>query len=479
MALVVSVAVAGVAAYNRLPWSDEGWFSSASYNLAKHGFFGTTVLETAGTHLTRIQQHTYWVMPLFPLGQALWYKLFPTTMFSTRAFTILCIPFALWAFQAFLAKLIPDTRAPALGFCLLALSFVFIDNAAFARPDVMCCTFGLGGLAVYLLLRERSLGWALFLSNAFIAASGLTHPNGIFHFVALLTLVLWYDWRRLSPSGFVAAAAPYVLFGSAWMLYILQDYPAFVDQMRENGMNGRWTLTLNPLAIVWNEIRERYLVVFGFVTRGFALAKALALFAYLAAVAGCLASSGLRKRPSTRLLLLLLAVYFAAMSVFNQKLSYYLIHILPIYIALLSVWIVWLWDSYPRLRSLLAVAVILLMAVETGGILLKAHRRSYRATQRAMVDYLRSRTLPSDRIVGTAALLYEMGFDPRLRDDCYLGLRSGRASDAIVIEELYRIQYAAWSTERPADMRRIRERLSKYVLAYRNDDYDVYLRPGR
>jgi len=179
----------------------------------------------------------------------------------------------------------------------------------------------------------------------------------------LLTLVLWYDRRRLSLSGFIAAAAPCVLFGFVWILYVLQDYPAFVDQMRENGMNGRWTRTLNPLAIVWNEIRERYLVAFGFVTGGFALAKAFALFAYLAAVAGCLASPRLRTRPSTRLLLLLLAVYFAAMSVFNQKLSYYLIHILPIYIALLSVWIVWLWDNYPRVRSLLAVAVILLTAI--------------------------------------------------------------------------------------------------------------------
>jgi hypothetical protein len=478
-ALAVSLLVVAVAARNRIPWSDEGLFSSASYNLAHHGFLGTTVLESAGTGLTRIERHTYWVMPLYLLGQALWYKFVPASVLLTRTFTLLSVPLALWAFHVFLSRLLPQTRTPALGVCLLALSFIFLDNAGFARPDLLCCTLGLWGLATYLLLRERSLVRALFVSNAFIAASGLTHPNGVFHLCGLLVLVLWYDRSRLSVPALAAAAAPYVLFGAAWSLYILRDVPAFLDQTQANGINNeRWPNTLNPFVLVWNEIRDRYVVAFGFMTRGFALAKAFALVAYGASVVVCLIEPRLRNKPSTRLLLLLLAVYFAAMSVFNQKLSYYLIHILPIYVALLAVVSAWVWNNYRRARPLVAAGLLALVSIETGGILLKAYQRSYVEDQRAAVRYLLAHTGPSDRIVGSASLIYEMGFDPRLRDDVYLGLRSGRVPDAVVIESLFRAEYASWEKQGRPDVQRIRARLSTYRLAYRQGAYEVYLRSG-
>src|SRR5580704_8003553 len=64
-AALLSLLVAAVAAHNRIPWSDEGWFSSASYNLARHGFLGTTVIDPTDMHLTRIDRRTYWVMPLY------------------------------------------------------------------------------------------------------------------------------------------------------------------------------------------------------------------------------------------------------------------------------------------------------------------------------------------------------------------------------------------------------------------------------
>jgi hypothetical protein len=475
--VLISVAAASVAAWNRRPWSDEGWFSSPSYNLAKHGFLGTTVLDSSGTGLTRIEQRTYWVMPVYLLGEALWYRLFPTTIFSTRAFTICLIPFALWGFHLFLSRLLPRTFTPALAACLLALSFVFIDNAGFARPDLMCCTLGIWGLATYLLLRERSLGLALLVSNTFIAASGLTHPNGVFHFAGLLTLVLWFDRRRLSFRALAPAAVPYIMFGGAWLFYVSKDFPAFLDQIRANGLsNERWTSSLNPFLVAWHEVRDRYLVAFGFTTGGIALAKGVALCVYLVSVAGCLADPRLRSKPSTRLLLVLLAVYFSLMSIFNQKLSYYLIHIVPLYVALVAVWSAWLWNIYPRFRMFAASTLIFLVFLETGGILLKARQRSYIPAQRAAVRYTLSNAPPSGRIAGSASLIFEMGFDSRLHDDPYLGLKSGLAPSVIVIEDLYRDLYASWSKERPADMRTIHARLSLYRLAYRSNSYEVYLR---
>jgi hypothetical protein len=344
----------------------------------------------------------------------------------------------------------------------------------------MCCALGLCGLAAYAALRERHLKGALFLSNAFIAASGLTHPNGLFHAAGLLVVILWFDRRRLGVGAVAMGCLPYALFGLGWGWYIAQDYRAFLDQMGANGGgNDRWSATLNPALILWREIRDRYLVAFGLITRGWALLKAFALCEYLAAVAGCVTNPRLRRQPAVRLVLLLLAVYFVAMSVFNQKLNYYLIHIVPFYLALLAIWASWLWTTYPAYRRAVVAGILLLAGTEVGGILLRAHNRSYMATQRPALAFLLAHTGPHDRIVGTAALIYELHFDPRLRDDPYLGLRSGRDPDAIVIEPLYRDYYEGWETRKPDALKTTNERLSTYTLAYRNAAYEIYLRPGR
>src|SRR4051812_7501184 len=85
-ATLLGLLIAAFCSYHKLPWSDEGWFSSPAYNLAKHGTFGSTVIEPATSGLTRIQQRTYWVAPLYLLGQAAWYLVFPPSIFLTRVF---------------------------------------------------------------------------------------------------------------------------------------------------------------------------------------------------------------------------------------------------------------------------------------------------------------------------------------------------------------------------------------------------------
>jgi hypothetical protein len=184
----------------------------------------------------------------------------------------------------------------------------------------------------------------------------------------------------------------------------------------------------------------------------------------------------LRRRGWVRLLLALTAVFFVIMCVFNQKLSYYLVHIVPFYIALLAVWVVWLWDAHPRLRPLVSVALSGLIAVECAGIYIKSSRRSYLRDQRPVIDFVRANTRPGGRIDGTSALLYELGFDDRLRDDPYLGLKSGRAPDVIVIEQIYDEIYDGWRQQRPADMKMVQQTLSQYRLAYNTGGYRIYVR---
>ncbi len=75
--VLLSMAVTSFAAWHRLPWTDEGNFSCAAFNIANRGFFGTTVLDPAGNNLPRIDQRTYWIVPGYPLFEAAFYKIAP------------------------------------------------------------------------------------------------------------------------------------------------------------------------------------------------------------------------------------------------------------------------------------------------------------------------------------------------------------------------------------------------------------------
>jgi len=481
----LALLVAAYQALHRPPWSDEGWFSSSSYNLAYKGFFGNTVIEPSlmGKGLTRIHERTYWVTPAYLLVQAAWYKLVPPTVFGTRALSLIFALLALVSLYHFLEQLFPREGISALATLILGTSFVFLDNAGFARPDVMSMALGLAALAAYVTLRRRPrLTWALMSAHALVALSGLAHPNGIIHWAVLVLVILWLDRARLGWRDLLAAAAPYIVFGALWGLYILEDPQAFVEQMRANGADGsnsRSPKTWNPLQVVLYELRERYAVAFGLVTGGLSRLKLYALAIYFAALALCLVVEDLRRRPMVRLALAAWSVTFAIMCLFNQKLSVYLVHIVPWYAVLAGVAGVWLWNrASGRTRWLLAGALAGLLALEIGGIALKARTRSYIANQRQAITYVQSIARPHDRIFGTAALLYELNFDPRLLDDPLLGIRSGRMPDLIIIDKLLYQQFFDTLRERPQEYRQVMDRLASFIKLCQLGDYTIYARPG-
>ena len=82
--LVIAASFYLIATYkiatSKEPFVDEGWIASPGYNLAFHGFMGTSVLDPHGSwlhgELKGIRQYTYWIMPLDILAQAAWYRLF-------------------------------------------------------------------------------------------------------------------------------------------------------------------------------------------------------------------------------------------------------------------------------------------------------------------------------------------------------------------------------------------------------------------
>lgn len=488
--LAVSIAAGGVVIYfaltfgtsiSRRPWSDEGWFASPGYNLATNGSMGSPVLD--GTSwLPGINQHTYWVLPLHLVTQAGWYKLFGFSLLSLRLLSAFFGLVALVAWFVIMKRLAMDYRVALLTAALLAVDYSFVMGASFGRMDLMCAALGFAGLAAYLSLREKHFAWAVLAGHTLVAASGLTHFMGILHFAGLIFLMLYFDRRRIKWRYVALAAVPYVIGAMGWGLYILQDPTVFAAQFKANATTGG---RLQGLRAPWlgflHEFTERYRAAFGLGDQSpghsaIARVKALILVAYLAGIVGAFATRRIRQSRGLRALLLLTTIYFVIMAVLDgQKLAWYLVHIVPLYTALLATWLVHTWQTARVPRLAIAAAVAALLLLQVGGVVQRMRANEYRASYAPATDYLKSHMQPSTLIMGSAELGFALGFNEHLVDDSFLGYYSGKRPDFVVVDEIYAESFQGSQVERPAIYAHIDRLLTtQYKLVYDQSFYRIY-----
>src|ERR1035441_9933499 len=207
------------------PWCDEAWFGNPAYNLAYKGFMGTTILDPASStwksvKLTGIDRHTYWVMPLNLLWNAAGFRAFGFSVFSMRLVSLVWGLLALGAWGAILWKLTGQPMLTLGSLGLIAVDYHFLLQASDGRMDVMTVALGWSGVAVYLLLRERSFPRAVLVSQSLTAMACFTHPNGLLFALILLATTLYFDHRRIRIGTVAIAAVPYLVGAAGWALYI-------------------------------------------------------------------------------------------------------------------------------------------------------------------------------------------------------------------------------------------------------------------
>src|SRR5215510_9284858 len=262
------------------PWSDEGWFANAAYNLAANGFMGTTVFEPS-EQLKGIQTRTYWVMPLYLALESAWLKMVGFSLFKYR---LLSLFFGLIGLAAW----------------LVGLDYYYISSSSFGRMDIICATFGYAGLAAYLHLRERNWLLAISISHALICASGLSHFLGVMPLVGLVFLTFYYDRDKIGLKAIGAAVIPYVIGAVGWGWYILQAPSDFIAQFSANATDSqRMSALSHPLRAISREIKDRYMVGFGLGPHSaghsaLTSLKALILLALLIGLLGVALTPGLR-----------------------------------------------------------------------------------------------------------------------------------------------------------------------------------------
>jgi len=463
--------LAALAAFHRPAWSDEGWFADPAYNLARHGSFGSTHIDPAVYNLKRIDQRTYWVMPGFLLGEAAWLIAAPATLFSMRLFSILWIAPAVLACYVLVSRVTRSPKAGLLAALLLAFDYQILSTAAYVRPDLMCLAFGLGALACYVALREKRLHAAAALSGFLLAISGLIHPNAVLHAFGLGVLALALDRRRLSWSILGAGLAGFGIVVSLYGLYAMQDPEAWRSQLLANSY-GRAPRSWNPLTILWLEIKDRYVAAYSILSPDLIpRLKGAALLVFASSLLVAAFARAVRDKEGTRLLLALWLAYFSMQCVFNQKLSYYLVHILPIYAALVAQVALQLpgqlsgWIGGMRRFVYLALAGYVLL--NAGGVAGLALTRSHREPERQIGTFLAKHAHDAETIIGSSAMLFALDFDKRLIDDPMLGATTGRSAEVlIIVDSLYGDLYRMYRMARPERWKQVGEIMERYVPVF-------------
>jgi Dolichyl-phosphate-mannose-protein mannosyltransferase len=481
--VLVFVAIAVLCAHTNLPWSDEAWFASPAYNLITKGNFGTSVLDPTASfrtnNLSGIREHTYWIVPLFPLAEAAWFRAVGFGLMQVRYLSILWGLVALWAWYRMLKILSGDERVALLALGLMTVDFTFAYTASVGRMDMMAAALGGAGLTAFLVLRERNFTRAVLVSQSLIVAAGLTHPMAFGYCCGLFALTLYSDWRRIRIPHVLVAAAPYVAGAIGWGIYIMQAPHDFMLQFGGNAAERGLPIT-DPMAVFHSQVMVRFLYMFGMApdTRGFSHIKILILVAYVAGVLGVVMNRELRWRTGIRSLLLVSGVTLLVMiSLDREAQHHYLVHFVVWMISLTSVAGVWWWDrrSVPRWALVAGLLVIVMVQMATTGR--RVSQRAYSTTYLATTDYLKEHAQGRGLVMGSAELAFELG-DMGLVDDQRLGFRSGKRPNFIVIDGN---RYAEWIPQyeqrEPETYRYIRGLMDgEFHEVLENGAYQVYAR---
>ncbi len=481
-AVSVFFALAIASSLTHRPQIDEGMFANPAFNLAAKGHFGTTVLETEKSPLTRIEQRTYWVMPLYLLNASASFKILGFSLFSMRLVNIL------WGFGLFLAwyfiilKLSGDKRAAILCLILLTCDYTVLDTSASGRMDMMSASLGFIGVAAFLLLRERNLLFAVLLSQSFVVLSGLTHPNGIMAFFGLLFLTVYFDFRRLGLKHIAAALIPYIIGGTAFGIWVLQDPAAFKDQFIDNVVtSGRMKGASSPLSGFVREFTERYPHAFGLQSNssghsGPIYLKGLILLGYIVGLFGVIFTKSLRQNRNYRALLIMTAIYFVVMSLIDgQKLTPYLIHIVPFYLALLAIFINWLWERRTVPVPVLIAGIFFFLALQTGGMALRIRQNTYANFYQPAVNFLKQNADEKDIIMASSDFGFGLNFSDNLLDDGRFGFNTGKRPRFIVYDSGVESSWQSSKEFFPAFYEYLPRLLrEEYKLFYENAGYKIY-----
>jgi len=416
-----TVALLGLLAYvlvtlNRLAvfppvGEDEPWIAAAPYKLATQGVFGSDLF----TGYYGMERHQYEQMPVFPLMQAVIFKLFGVGALQMRMLPAACGFLLLLAVFA-VGRQAGGDRVGALALLLMLVvrvaadgdstGILLLDRARINRYDIAVPMFGLAALwAFNHAERHRSQKWYL-VTGLLTGLSSLSHLYGLFWLPIFLGLLIARHrtdllrqhtvWSLL--SGFACTWAP-------WAVYIATGWSDYVGQMRpvadrfdlfnpkfyvNNILHGP-----GPISLGWS-LQTARMLSFARVGAWTMLLGVPAAFVTMMREARHHESGAVSALASATLAQ---AVMFVAL--LSVKTVHYMIALWPLGALLLAWFGIWLWDQRrPALRWAL-VALLAFITAEAVTRVVHAQSIARQTTPYEWYEAQVARCLPpGSRVLG-------------------------------------------------------------------------------
>jgi hypothetical protein len=476
--LAIYLVLAGWVARTKAPWCDEGAFANPAYNLAFHGYMGSSVLEPSGHYLNAylkgIRERTYDVVPNHLVALAVWFRVFGFSLFTMRAYSICWGAAILLTFFYLLRRLFPDPWVARLASLLMAVDFMIQWTTADGRMEAPACALALGSLAAYLFFRERDLSTAVLVSQVLAAAAMFTHPNALIIVLTVLVLAWRDDRKRFQLRHVLLAILPYLVFAELWAIYILQNTSDFAAQFFANAAgrsSTRWKMIFQPWRAIYFEA-----------ARHFGNYRASGLWAgvmnpwmtaipfiYLAAMAGLLRNRSQSPAAKKAFLACTVTVVLGMTFLNGVKAPAYLLYAVPFYDAVLAVWLVDLWKGGAPSRLAAGLLTCAFVSIQLATTIQHIRADEYGREYLPAVQAVNNERAAGKSIAGTAALGFGLGFQG-FADDWRLGLYSGLKPDVIVLDRSYREFTRRFETDEP--------RVFSHVVAMLTSDYRLSARYG-
>src|ERR1043166_4011316 len=170
------------------PWVDEAWFASPALSLLAGRGMATPIISDSTYIGQGFARHTYWQPPGYFLVEAGWYAVTGFSLVSQRFLSLVAAIGIVIVSSRLMRRLGVSDFGAAVGIWLLATSPALMIGATSGRMDALSTLLGYAGLLTYVWRLDRTRLSSLLVANALIAASGLTHPNGIVFLVTFAVL---------------------------------------------------------------------------------------------------------------------------------------------------------------------------------------------------------------------------------------------------------------------------------------------------
>ena len=421
----------------------------------------------------KCDQYYYPTPPGAYIFLAGWMKVFGVGFFQYKFFNVLFGLIGLLCWWQFFKKIgVENKRTLFVTVFLIATSFIYTRFTSCRSQEAMDVALLALALLSYVHWRTTSLSKAILFSQIFVALSCTIHPNGLVAWAETTFLILYLDRGRLKWKYLFYYFLPYLLFGTAILIFIFQDFEIFKLQFGT-------VIHVAASESFWGRIRatfsNEFFEAYGLTQASPSSARVLSFILLLNIVSYFILFKNRKEGHLNRLILILSAIHlFFFTFVFTHKWSMYVIYFVPLFSVATALAWQEVSDKYPRFKPLISNAILISILLSIMVNVYRLKRNMYWNVYHPDLKAIKAILSPEDIVCGPAELGFEIPLN-QLSADVHLGYFNKLKPTVVVMDEFASIIINKIKKTHDAEVRAYMEEIFSHLeLAYKGKYYNAY-----